>query len=127
MTKHGASLSEAIAHIRSAQDAEKALEITPHDTVELMRAGKARILDVREPRAFAVACIAKSAIIDDALASEIIDRWPRDAQIVLVCHHGMRSLDATHYLRSYGFTNVKSLAGGVDAWSLEIDSSVPRY
>jgi rhodanese-related sulfurtransferase len=125
--KHGANLSEAIAHIESAHDAEKDLEITPRDTVELVRAGNARLLDVREPRAFAVASISGSAIIDDALASEIIDRWPRDTPIVLVCHHGMRSLDAAHYLRSFGFTNVKSLAGGVDAWSLEVDSSVPRY
>jgi rhodanese-related sulfurtransferase len=127
VTKHGANPSEAIAHIQSTQDAEKELEIPPRDAAELLKAGRVRMLDVREPRAFAFASVPGSELIDDVLATEIVDRWPRDAPIVLVCHHGMRSLDAAHYLRSCGFTNVKSVAGGVDAWSLEIDSAIPRY
>ena len=47
--------------------------------------------------------------------------------VVCYCHHGMRSLDVTVWLRSQGVENVRSLAGGIDRWSLEIDQAVPRY
>jgi rhodanese-related sulfurtransferase len=48
-------------------------------------------------------------------------------RIVVYCHHGTRSLDSAAYLAGHGFTNVKSLAGGIDAWSCEIDQELPRY
>jgi len=56
-----------------------------------------------------------------------LDSLPRDAQIVCHCHHGGRSQQAAEYLRSRGYTNVHNLTGGIDAWSLEVDPSVPRY
>jgi rhodanese-related sulfurtransferase len=46
---------------------------------------------------------------------------------VLYCHHGMRSLDAAAWLRSQGFSGAKSMTGGIERWSTEIDSGVPRY
>lgn len=48
-------------------------------------------------------------------------------EIVVYCHHGGRSLKVTHWLRSQGFANVKSMAGGIDLWSVEIDPKLPRY
>src|SRR2546422_314430 len=50
-----------------------------------------------------------------------------NAEIVLHCHMGMRSMDATQFLLQQGFKNVKNLTGGINAWSLQIDPSVPRY
>jgi rhodanese-related sulfurtransferase len=50
-----------------------------------------------------------------------------DAPIVVMCHHGARSLSVTMWLREQGFTHVQSLAGGIDAWSRTIDPEVPRY
>ena len=47
--------------------------------------------------------------------------------VVCYCHHGMRSLDVAVWLRGQGVENVRSLAGGIDRWSLEVDSQVPRY
>ena len=53
---------------------------------------------------------------------------PREGQqVVCYCHHGVRSLHAAEYLGRLGLPDVVSLAGGIDAWSLQIDSSVPRY
>jgi rhodanese-related sulfurtransferase len=52
---------------------------------------------------------------------------PRDALIVVYCHHGIRSLSGAAILESAGFTNAVSLSGGIDAWSQLIDSNVPRY
>jgi rhodanese-related sulfurtransferase len=51
----------------------------------------------------------------------------RGQQIVVYCHHGVRSLKVAEYLVGKGFTRVANLAGGIDAWSLHVDSRVPRY
>lgn len=48
-------------------------------------------------------------------------------EVVVVCHHGRRSLDAARFLRAKGFAKAKSLAGGIDYWSQAIDPAVPRY
>ena len=61
------------------------------------------------------------------LVEEMMASWPKDAPIVTYCHKGMRSLEAASYLIGHGFTNVRTLRGGVDAWSEEIDSSIARY
>lgn len=124
---HRIDVDEVIEHIKSTQDAVQDLEITPREAAELMKAGKTTLLDVREPEAFVVASIPGSRLVDEALAQEIVHSWPRDTPLVIVCHHGVRSLDAAEYLRGQGFARAKSLARGIDAWSLEIDPSVPRY
>jgi rhodanese-related sulfurtransferase len=51
----------------------------------------------------------------------------RDEALIIHCHHGGRSARAVDFLRRNGYTNVKNLTGGIDAWSQEIDSGVPRY
>jgi rhodanese-related sulfurtransferase len=50
-----------------------------------------------------------------------------DERLVIVCHHGVRSLNATAWLRRQGFEKVQSLRGGIDAWSVEVDPKVSRY
>lgn len=50
-----------------------------------------------------------------------------DTPVIIYCHHGVRSLHATYYLRDQGYTHVYSMRGGIDAWSLDIDPAVPRY
>ncbi|HKB14425.1 MAG TPA: rhodanese-like domain-containing protein, partial [Planctomycetota bacterium] len=64
------------------------------------------------------------------LSGENIDEiraLPKDTPIVFHCHHGMRSLDAAAYFAGHGFTVVRSMSGGIDAWSREVDPTVPRY
>jgi adenylyltransferase/sulfurtransferase len=51
----------------------------------------------------------------------------KQKEIVVHCHHGGRSLKVTHWLRSQGFANVKSMAGGIDQWAVEIDPKLARY
>ena len=48
-------------------------------------------------------------------------------EIVALCHKGMRSADAVGFLLQQGFNNVKNLVGGIDAWSVQVDQTVPRY
>jgi rhodanese-related sulfurtransferase len=124
---HGLDVNEVIGHIHRSNDMEKDLEITPRETAELLKQGKIKLLDVRTPEEYAIASVPGSVLADQNLAQEIMQTWPKDTAIVTMCHHGMRSLDAAAYLRGHGFENTKSMSGGIEAWALEIDSSVPRY
>ncbi|HMF01330.1 MAG TPA: rhodanese-like domain-containing protein [Terriglobia bacterium] len=124
---HGLDVNELVEHIKRSQEMEKDLEITARETAELLNGGKIKLVDVRTPEEFAIASVPGSVLVDQSLAQEIMQTWPKDTAIVTMCHHGMRSLDAAAYLRGHGFTNAKSMSGGIDAWSLQIDSSIPRY
>ena len=88
-----------------------------------------RLIDVREAEEFAIASIAGAELLPlsqwPALAAE---KLTDPAQSLLIhCHHGGRSGQAVAFLLHHGFTNVTNVAGGIDAWSQEIDPSVPRY
>ena len=92
-------------------------------------AGKLRLVDVREPEEYEFCRLSTAELIPLAtLPSEAAAKLPdRDAPILLYCHHGMRSLRAAEMLRELGYKNATSLAGGIERWSREIDSTVPRY
>lgn len=126
-TNHGLEVNEVVEHIKRSQEMERDLEITPRETADLLNQGKIRLLDVRTPDEYAMACIPGSVLVDQSVAQEIMQSWPKDTAIVTLCHHGMRSLDAAAYLRGHGFNNTRSMTGGIDAWALQIDSAIPRY
>ena len=103
------------------------LEISPEEVEALRKQGAVTLLDVRTPQEFSIARIEGSRLVDEALAKEIVETWPKDTPMVAICHHGVRSLDATVYLRRQGFTQVRSMRGGTDLWSQVVDPNVPRY
>lgn len=85
------------------------------------------LLDVREPHEFRYAQIAGSVLIP---LNQLPARSPeldKEQEIIVICHHGMRSQQAAHYLSHAGFIKVANLVGGIDAWSCGCDSAVPRY
>ena len=87
------------------------------------------LLDVRQPEEHALAQIEGARLLPLGSLEERIGElaaW-RDRRIVVTCHHGMRSLQAAQALRQRGFRRVESLGGGIEAWSLTVDPSVPRY
>ena len=106
---------------------ETDLEISPAETAALMKNSHVRLIDVRTPQEYAMAHIEGCPLVDEALAKEIVETWPKDTPIITICHHGVRSLDAAVYLRQQGFANARSMRGGIDVWSQVIDASVPRY
>jgi len=85
------------------------------------------ILDVREPHEYSMAKIEGSVLIPLGTLPTSLEQLDPNKEIVALCHKGMRSADAMGFLLQQGFSNVKNLVGGIDAWSVEIDSSVPRY
>ena len=88
-----------------------------------------RLLDVRQPEEHALAALPGSELIplhELLFRHEEIEAW-RDEEIVVYCHHGIRSLNAIAQLRHFGFSRLRNLAGGIDRWSVEVDPAVPRY
>lgn len=107
---------------------EQPLEITVQDLKSRLDAGERILLvDVREDWEHAIGHIAGARLIPLGTVPERHGELPRDEEIVVYCHHGRRSLEAVQFMRANGVPCARSLAGGIDAWSLEIDPSISRY
>jgi rhodanese-related sulfurtransferase len=103
-------------------------EISPTEAAALLKENKARLIDVREPWEFATAKIDGSLLMPMGdVPSRAHQELDPDEHLVVLCHHGARSLNTTVWLRNQGFENAQSLRGGIDAWSAEVDARVPRY
>jgi rhodanese-related sulfurtransferase len=103
-------------------------EISPSDTAGLLKENKARLIDVREPWEFQTARVEGSVLVPMGdVPSRAHQEFDPDEHLVIMCHHGARSLNVTVWLRNQGFENVQSMRGGIDAWSAEIDPKIPRY
>jgi rhodanese-related sulfurtransferase len=105
------------------------LEITPHAYLHLRDQPNAPLLlDVREPIEFQFASLPNSLLMPmGEVTSRAHTELDPDQPIVVLCHHGQRSLSVTMWLRNQGFDFAQSLAGGIDAWSRTIDPTIPRY
>ena len=84
------------------------------------------LVDVRTEAERAIASIEGSRLLDSEYGDYILG-LDRDRTLVFQCHHGIRSQAAAEYCAHEGFKNVYNLVGGIDAWSLTVDPSVPRY
>ena len=103
-------------------------EISPAEAAQLLLGKSARLIDVREPWEYSTAHIEGSVPLPmgqiPARAGQ--ELLPAE-RLVIVCHHGVRSMNVTAWLRNQGFENAQSMRGGIDAWSREVDPSVARY
>lgn len=90
-----------------------------------------QFVDVREPQELAMAQVAGFQNLPLSQFAEwsgtITQSLDPSKETLVMCHHGMRSAQMCQWLMSQGFTNVKNVAGGIDAYSINVDSSVPRY
>jgi rhodanese-related sulfurtransferase len=86
------------------------------------------LLDVREPWEFQTAHIQASVIIPmNEIPGRAHQELNEEAPILVLCHHGARSLSVANWLRGQGFDKAQSISGGIDAWSAIIDPTIPRY
>ena len=95
--------------------------------LEEYEASELLLLDVREPSEFQYARIDNSVLIPLNQIPHRIEELDPNRETVVICHHGIRSQKAAYYLAYAGFVNVANLTGGIDAWSVSCDTSVPRY
>jgi rhodanese-related sulfurtransferase len=106
------------------------MEITPREVKRRLDAGEQlRLIDVREPREYQTARLDGAELIpmrDIPAALARLDD-PDGAPLIVICHHGVRSLQVVNWLREQGVAGCQSMTGGIERWSREIDPSVPRY
>jgi rhodanese-related sulfurtransferase len=103
-------------------------DVSATDAAMLHREKRVRLIDVRELWEVALAHIEGSLHMPmgevPGRANQELDP---EEHIVVFCHAGVRSMNVTVWLRDQGFEHVQSMRGGIDAWSVEVDSTVPRY
>ncbi len=106
-------------------------EIHPNEVKAQLDAGASiKLIDVREVKEHQICSIAGAELIPMGTVPQHLSRLEdeaEDAKLVIFCHHGMRSLNVVAWLREKGLSNCVSMSGGIDAWSLLVDASVPRY
>jgi len=122
----GLAVEEVLEHIATSHDADQQVLVAPAEAAELVAAGKARLLDVRTREEFDAVHIAGSTFFTQELMHEL-GGWDRETLLIFVDHIGVRSPDAVAYFAGHGLENVRALRGGIDAWSCEVDSALPRY
>lgn len=104
------------------------LEITPADAASLLKEKSARLVDVREPWEFARTSIEGSLLMPmGEVASRANQELDPDERLLILCHHGVRSMNVTVWMRNQGFEKAQSVRGGIDAWSREVDTAIARY
>ena len=108
--------------------ANVAADIEPGQLAQrLTENGNLVLLDIREPWEWSLASIGDPRLLPMGELEERIDSLDRSVEMVVYCHHGMRSDMAAQLLRRAGAKHVRNLVGGIDRWSAEVDPRVPRY
>ena len=102
-------------------------ELTPAAVAALRDEQAIVVLDVREPWEYALCHVDGSIHIPMNEIPQRITELPTAATIVVLCHHGMRSLQVAHYLSAQGYTDVANLHGGIDAWARSVDTGLATY
>ena len=104
------------------------LELSPLESAALIGQKQARLIDVREPWEIATARVEGALLMPmgevPARAHQELDPEER---LLILCHHGVRSMNVTVWLRNQGFENTQSVRGGIDAWSAQVEPRIPRY
>ena len=103
-------------------------EISSTEASEMLKQNpEIPLLDVRSEEEREMACITNSRMLDNQLAQEIQESWDLESPMILICHQGVRSLQAGQYFTSQGFQQVYHISDGIDGWSLNVDPDIPRY
>jgi adenylyltransferase/sulfurtransferase len=105
------------------------MKISPAELkARLDRGDKFRLIDVREPDEWAIAKLPQAELLPmSQFQQQGVNQLDPEEDIVVYCHHGMRSGRVQDFLKAKGFTNVKNLTGGIDAWATQVDPAMKRY
>jgi len=120
-------VNEVVRTIHQANEIDQRVEVQPSEVKAWLDAGEDfSFIDVRTPEELAIASIEAAEPLDFNDQGKYMT-LPKDRKIVFSCRSGMRSLDVASYFIGHGFTNVYSMAGGILAWSDQVDPSIPKY
>jgi rhodanese-related sulfurtransferase len=102
--------------------------ILPAQVAARLKTGeKFKFIDVREPLEYEIARVEEAELLPLSRFAEWNDKLDSEDEIVVMCHHGVRSANVCAYLAQNGFEKVYNLEGGIDLWSIDVDENVPRY
>ncbi len=104
-------------------------DLTPVEVKHLLETSDPAplLLDVREPWEFDTVCLDHSVLFPLRNLPNARDKFPLDQEVIVICHHGIRSMHAARYLESVGFNRIINLKGGIDRWARDLDPSMPVY
>ena len=121
-------VDEVTEHILASDAADRAMQIEPRELSERLAAGETvHLLDIRTREEFDSVKLPGAHLFTQEFMQEILANWSRTDLLVIYDHQGTRSMDAAAYFQGHGFEKIRSLRGGIDAWSAEVDPTVPRY
>ena len=121
-------VADVLEQIRQSHEEDARILIEPSDLTKRRDNGEdVRVVDIRSREEFEAVHIDGSKLLTQELMQEILGSWDNDQLFVIVDHLGGKCLDAAAYYLGHGMPNVRALRGGIDAWSLEVDSAVRRY
>ncbi len=107
------------------------LETSPKEALaKLQAANPAVLIDVREPEEFALARVDGAQLIPmQSIPAELqrLEALADERELLVMCHHGVRSMQVVLWMREHGLENCSSIAGGIERWSREVDQTVARY
>ena len=105
---------------------DEKLLISAQDLKSQINDSTLRLLDIRTREEFEAVSIPGSSFMTQETMQESMN-WPRETELILIDHTGTRVLDAAAYFAGHGFTAVKGLKGGIDAYAAQVDHTLPRY
>lgn len=122
-------VDEAVTHIVESHERDLARQILPSDLkTSLTEPEPPAVLDLRTREEHENAKITSAELFSHDKLQDIMATWPKDRAVVVYDHLGENgAMDAAAYLEGHGFTNVRTLRGGIDAYAKEADKSLPRY
>jgi rhodanese-related sulfurtransferase len=121
-------VGEVAEHILTSDVADRAMQIEPRALADRLAGGETvHLLDIRTREEFDAVKLPGAHFFTQEFMQEILANWSRTDLVVIYDHQGARSMDAAAYFQGHGFEQIKSLRGGIDAWSAEVDPKLPRY
>ncbi|MEE2948341.1 MAG: rhodanese-like domain-containing protein [Verrucomicrobiota bacterium] len=121
-------VNEVLDQIKQSHEEDARILIEPADLDKRLKNGEdIHLVDIRSREEFEAVHINDSFLLTQPLMQEILGSWNNDQRFVMIDHKGQKGLDAAAYYLGHGMPNVHALRGGIDAWSLEVDSSIRRY
>jgi rhodanese-related sulfurtransferase len=124
----GLEVIAVLEHIRTSHEQDAKILIEPKELAEWRKRDPAvRLIDVRSREEFEAVHIEGSVMMSQPVMRDIIAGGANPAPLVIIDHQGRQSLDAAAYFMGHGLSNLRCLRGGIDAWALDVDPTLPRY
>lgn len=121
-------VAEVLEYLDQARREDEKIQIDPRDLQQKLRKNEdLEVIDIRTREEWEVGKIPGARLFSQEMMQEMLGQWPKEKLLVFYDHQGARSMDAAAFFAGHGFQNVRSLRGGIDAWSVEVDPEIPRY